>query len=275
MEQNANQVEVISNQDSKYDIADKLGALIKKITSDRDVEKANELNTNLKRIVSKFPELHWTLYVARLIKKSTIQNFAEEEQEEIINFCDNFNFVDEDNITNKCAIDIDFNQLNQIDFFYNTSVQVWSNGNANAVSFIDCVSDIWDFEKSVEKNDDSLLLKYFENCMITTILVNLRNYARSKYNLDSNAYAKIIWTILENNIELTNVEVLKSKYNVDDEGFVLAVNSVSFAIEKILGIQLIENFNSETDNSFNSFNGYSNDYIAISNELLGRDIFDE
>ena len=162
MEQNANQVEVISNQDSKYDIADKLGALIKKITSDRDVEKANELNTNLKRIVSKFPELHWTLYVARLIKKSTIQNFAEEEQEEIINFCDNFNFVDEDNITNKCAIDIDFNQLNQIDFFYNTSVQVWSNGNANAVSFIDCVSDIWDFEKSVEKNDDSLLLKYFE-----------------------------------------------------------------------------------------------------------------
>ncbi|MFM2195249.1 MAG: hypothetical protein RL092_849 [Bacteroidota bacterium] len=275
MEQNANQVEVISNQDSKYDIADKLGALIKKITSDRDVEKANELNTNLKRIVSKFPELHWTLYVARLIKKSTIQNFAEEEQEEIINFCDNFNFVDEDNITNKCAIDIDFNQLNQIDFFYNTSVQVWSNGNANAVSFIDCVSDIWDFEKSVEKNDDSLLLKYFENCMITTILVNLRNYARSKYNLDSNACAKIIWTILENNIELTNVEVLKSKYNVDDEGFVLAVNSVSFAIEKILGIQLIENFNSETDNSFNSFNGYSNDYIAISNELLGRDIFDE
>jgi hypothetical protein len=210
-----------------------------------------------------------------LIKKRAIEKCDEETIEDTINFCDNFDFSDQDGIIDKCIVEVDINHLNEIDFFYNTSLEAWINKNGEQTTFIDCISEIWDFEEKVNETNDSLALAYFENCTITTILVNLRNYTRSKYDLDPTSYSKLIWTILENNIELTNSTILKSKYNIDDEGLVLAVDSITFCIEKILGGELSEIFNSESDESFSAFNGYSNDYVAISEEILDRDLFDE
>jgi hypothetical protein len=84
----------------------------------------------------------------------------------------------------------------------------------------------------------------------------------------------MIWTIQENCIELTNSVILKSVYGVDDE-YLLAAGSMVFCMEKILGGSLDEKFNSETDDTCNDFHGYRNDYILISEEILGRDIFIE
>lgn len=260
---------------SKYQIFEKLESLIQNTISKQDIKEAIKLGSDIKEVVWKRPEMHWILYISRLIKNRIIERCDEEIIEDTISFCDNFDFSDEESIIDKCIVQVNFNQLNEIDFFYNTSLEVWINKNGEQTTFIDCISEIWVFEEKANEPNDSVALAYFENCAITTTLANLRNYTRSKYELESTTYAKLIWTILENNIDLTNSEILKSKYNIDDEGLVLAVDSLTFCIEKILGGELSEIFNAEIDDSFSSFNGYANDYIAISEEILGRDIFDE
>ncbi len=263
------------NDLSKYHIFEKLDYLIQNIISKQDIQEAVKLGSDIKELVLKKPEMHWILYISRLIINRIIERSNEETVEDIISFCDNFDFSDEDSIIDKCFVEVNFNQLSEIDFFYNTSIEVWLNKKGQQTTFIDCISEIWLFEEKANEENDSEAMAFIENCTITTTLANLRNYARSKYDLEPTAYAKLIWTILENNIDLTNSILLKSKYNIDDEGLLLAVDSITFCIEKILGGELSDIFNAENDNSYSSFNGYSNDYIAISEEILGRDIFDE
>ncbi len=263
------------NDLSKYHIFDKLEVEIYNIISKKDIQEAIKLSNQIKELVTEKPEMHWVLYISRLIKNRIIEGWDEETIEDTISFCDNFDFSDDDSIIDKCFVEVNFDRLNEIDFFYNTFLDVWMNNNGEQTTFIDCISEIWDFEEKANEANDSVALVYFENCVITTTLAILRNYTRSKYDLEPTIYAKLIWTILENNIDSTNSTILKSKYNMDDEGLVLAVESITFCIEKILGGELSEIFNAEMDDSFSAFNGYSNDYIAISEEILDRDIFDE
>jgi hypothetical protein len=221
-------------------------------------------------LVAANEELHWTLYISRLIVKSVINNCEDQEECESINeFSLNFDFNDNDQIAEQAIISMDLEKLNQIDFFYNTAIDVWIDKKGEQASFIDCVSEVWEIDvQTTETIVDSRC--FFENCMISSIMVNLKEYTRSRYNLDSTGYAKLIWTILENHLELTNSEILKSEYNVEDEGRDLAVGTMTFCLEKILGCDLEEKFL-----TVNAFNGYSNDHILISEELLDRDIFDE
>ena len=226
-------------------------------------------------MVSTNTELHWTLYISRLILKSIIKNCENEKEiESIISFCDNFNFNDNDSIAENCTLGIDIDELKQIDFLSYVPVDVWVNKNGDKACFIDCVAQIWNLEKKSISTKDESLCYYFDNCMISSILVNLKNYTQSKHEIDSAIYATMIWTIQENRIELTNSVILKSVYGVDDE-YLLAVGSMVFCMEKILGGSLDEKFNSETDDACNDFHGYRNDYILISEEILDRDIFIE
>jgi hypothetical protein len=243
---------------------------IKIIVSEKNVEKAKAMSEELLNLVSANKELHWTLYVSRLILKSCISNCEEQEEFESINeFSLNFDFNDNDQIAEQSVMPMDLEKLNQIDFLYNTAIDVWLNKKGEHASFIDCVSEVWEIDvQTTETIVDSRC--FFENCMISSIMVNLKEYTRSRYNLDSTGYAKLIWTILENHLELTNSEILKSEYNVEDEGRDLAVGTMTFCLEKILGCDLEEKFL-----TVNAFNGYSNDHILISEELLDRDIFDE
>ena len=255
---------------SRYKIYDALLEEIKIIVSEKNAEKAKAMSDELHNLVSANTELHWTLYVSRLILKSFISNCEEQEEFESINeFSLNFNFNDNDHIAEQTIIPMDLEKLNQIDFLYNTAIDVWIDKKGEQASFIDCVSEVWEIDaQSTETLVDSRC--FFENCMISSILVNLKDYTRSKYNLDSTDYAKLIWTILQNHLELTNSEILKSEYNVEDEGRYLAVDTMTFCLEKILGCDLEEKFL-----TLNALNGYSNDHILISEELLDRDIFDE
>jgi hypothetical protein len=243
---------------------------IKIIVSEKNVEKAKAMSEELLNLVSANKELHWTLYVSRLILKSCISNCEEQEEFESINeFSLNFDFNDNDQIAEQSVMPMDLEKLNQIDFFYNTAIDVWIDKKGEQASFIDCVSEVWEIDvQTTETIVDSRC--FFENCMISSIMVNLKEYTRSRYNLDSTGYAKLIWTILENHLELTNSEILKSEYNVEDEGRDLAVGTMTFCLEKILGCDLEEKFL-----TVNAFNGYSNDHILIADELLDRDIFDE
>jgi hypothetical protein len=243
---------------------------IKIIVSEKNVEKAKAMSEELLNLVSANKELHWTLYVSRLILKSCISNCEEQEEFESINeFSLNFDFNDNDQIAEQSVMPMDLEKLNQIDFLYNTAIDVWLNKKGEHASFIDCVSEVWEIDvQTTETIVDSRC--FFENCMISSIMVNLKEYTRSRYNLDSTGYAKLIWTILENHLELTNSEILKSEYNVEDEGRDLAVGTMTFCLEKILGCDLEEKFL-----TVNAFNGYSNDHILIADELLDRDIFDE
>jgi hypothetical protein len=243
---------------------------IKIIVSEKNVEKAKAMSEELLNLVSANTELHWTLYVSRLILKSFVSNCEDQEEFESINeFSLNFDFNDNEQIVEQSVMPMDLEKLNQIDFFYNTAIDVWIDKKGEQASFIDCVVEVWEIDAhSIESAVDSRC--FFENCMISSIIVNLKEYTRSKYNLDSTGYAKLIWTILENHLELTNSEILKSEYNVEDEGRDLAVDTMTFCLEKILGCDLEEKFL-----TVNAFNGYSNDHILISEELLDRDIFDE
>jgi hypothetical protein len=255
---------------SRYKIYDALLEEIKNIVSENNAEKAKSMSGKLRNLVAANEELHWTLYISRLIVKSVINNCEDQEECESINeFSLNFDFNDNDQIAEQAIISMDLEKLNQIDFLYNTAIDVWIDKKGEQASFIDCVSEIWKIDGQLTKTlVDSRC--FFENCMITSILANLKNYTRSKYDLDATDYAKLIWTILENHLELTNSEVLKSEYNVEDEGRVLAVDTMTFCLEKILACNLEEKFL-----TVNALNGYSNDHILISEELLDRDIFDE
>jgi hypothetical protein len=258
-----------------HNISIKLKSEIHSIFEEISSERATKFESDINAFVQANPEYHWTLFFCRQCREKFLENAQPENDNDYDRMVYLFSFSDIEKINEYATIDnIDLNALDQIDFVFNTNLSIWvSNGYAPA-TFLDATFHKWDLENKLVKKDREAEVIYLKNLVLTMISRNFAELTRSRYNLDSMSYAKMIWTILENSISSCEKQDILRTYFTEDDDYLLIVDSIYFYFEHLLHFDMENEFNSEIDADFSQFQGYRTDFVALSETLLEMDLFD-
>jgi len=252
-----------------------LKAEIYSIFQEISSERATKFDAEITSFVQANPEYHWTLFFCRQCCAKFLENAQPEKDSDYDQMVYLFSFSDIDRINEFATINnIDLNALDEIDFIFNTNLSVWQTEDGEGKTFLDAAFHIWEMEKKLVNKDQEAESIYLNNVVLTMISSNFAELTRSRYNLDSMAYAKIIWTILENSISSSEKHNILRNYFSEDNDYVLVVDAIYFYFEQFLHIDLENEYNSESDELYSNFQGYRTDFVALSKYLLEMDLFD-
>ena len=257
-----------------YDFSKQLKFEIESICQAISSERASKFGEDLTSFVQANPEYHWTLLFSRQCHNIFLENVQPENDNDYDRMVDLFSFPYLEAIEQKLNLDVDLQYLSEIDFMFNTNLSVWQTEDVYRKTFLDATFHKWDLEKKLVKQNLEAEVIYLENVVLTMICRNFAELTRTRYNLDSISYAKVIWTILENNISSCENEDFLRTYFTEDDDYVLVVDSIYFYFENILHFDLENEFNSEIDTNFSRFKDYRTDFVALSERLLEMDLFD-
>ncbi|MEY3048455.1 MAG: hypothetical protein RL365_493 [Bacteroidota bacterium] len=260
--------------DSFEEIAEKVDLIIKSIIDQTDIEQAKLYSDQIKNLIEINPQLHWVLLYSRQQISKQIENCEDESKiDNLIEFSNNFELHDIIEIKEKFVLQLSKDSIEQIDFFFNTNINVWSSNEEVTQSFLDALNARYNFESKILGLNQQLASNYIRNLILTFITLNFRNYSRPSLEFDSGNFAKIFWTILENSASSCETELYTNYFDEDDD-YAIVVDPLYFFLEKILFFDLENDFNSDIDTDFNNYHGYRTDFIALSEDLLDADIFD-
>jgi hypothetical protein len=257
-----------------YDLSKQLKFEIESIFQAISSERASKFGEDLTSFVQANPEYHWTLLFSRQCCNIFLENVQPENDNDYDQMVDLFSFPYLEAIEQKLNLDVDLQSLSEIDFMFNTNLSVWQTEDVYRKTFLDATFHKWELEKKLVKQNLEAEVIYLENVVLTMICRNFAELTRTRYNLDSISYAKVIWTILENNISSCENEDFLRTYFTEDDDYVLVVDSIYFYFEHLLHFDLENEFNSEIDTNFSRFQDYRTDFVALSERLLQMDLFD-
>jgi hypothetical protein len=260
--------------DSFEEIAEKVDLTIKSIIDQTNIEQAKLFSYQLKKIMENNPQLHWVLLYSRQQISKQIENCEDVSKiDSLIEFSYNFELNDIVEIEEDFVLQVSKDSIDQIDFFFNSNINVWGSTGEETQTFLDALYSRYNFESQILELDQQLATNYIRNLILTFITLNCRNYSRPSLEFDSESFAKIFWTILENSASSCETE-LYINYFDEDSDYEIVVDPLYFFLERILFFDLENDFNSEIDTDFSNYNGYRTDFIALSEDLLDGDIFD-
>lgn len=256
------------------DISTKLKSEIDSICQEISGERATKFEADITSFVETNPEYHWTLLFCRQCHNIFLENVQPENDNDYDQMVDLFSFPYLEDIEQKLNLDVDLQSLSEIDFMFNTNLSVWQTEDVYRKTFLDATFHKWDLENKLVKKDREAEVIYLKNLVLTMISRNFAELTRSRYNLDSMSYAKMIWTILENSISSCEKQDILRTYFTEDDDYLLIVDSIYFYFEHLLHFDMENEFNSEIDADFSQFQGYRTDFVALSETLLEMDLFD-